>query len=100
MAKQDEIKVADFMEMKDLTQDQENNEAPVVETKKQNKVVTKFKNLKIWQKALIIGAGVAGVAVGGKVIYDLVSKNREVVTDVVETVSEAATNEGLEVTPF
>lgn len=96
-SKEQELKVADFVN--EHKEDEAVNEVQQND-KKEVKVIAKFKGLKTWQKALI-GVGVlAGVGLGGKAIYNLVSKNREAVTDVVEAVADAAEEAGLETATF
>ena len=91
-----ELEVADFVnENSAVNEIQE--ETKMVEKKN---IVAKFKGLKTWQKAAIIAVGVAGVGLGGKVIFDVVSKNHEVVTDAVELAADVAEEAGIEVTTF
>jgi tRNA A22 N-methylase len=98
MAKQEkELKVADFVN--EHKEDEVMNDVAQQNEKKEIKVMAKFKGLKTWQKALIGVGVVAGVGLGGKVIYDLVSKNREAATQIADVVQEAA-DAGLEVTEF
>jgi tRNA A22 N-methylase len=98
MAKQEkELKVADFVN--EHKEDEVMNDVAQQNEKKEIKVMAKFKGLKTWQKALIGVGVVAGVGLGGKAIYDLVSKNREAATQIADVVQEAA-DAGLEVTEF
>ena len=76
------------------------NDMMIVEVEKQNKIVAFWKGLKTWQKAAIIGGSVLTLGVGGKLIYDAIKDNADVVADVVEAVAENAAENGLEVTEF
>lgn len=97
MAKEKELKVADFVN--EHEEDEVMNDVAQQNEKKEIKVMAKFKGLKTWQKALIGVGVVAGVGLGGKAIYDLVSKNREAATQIADVVQEAA-EAGLETTEF
>lgn len=77
----EEAKVMDFMNVEDLTEDQQQE---VVEVKKQNKLVAAFKSLKTWQKVVIGVAAGAGAGVGGKFLIDAIKTKPDVVTDVIE----------------
>ena len=77
------------------------DEMMIVEVEKhQNKIVALWKGLKTWQKAAVIGGTVLTFGVGGKLIYDVIKNNAEVLADVVDTVAENAAENGLEVTEF
>ena len=97
-AAEQELKVADF-----VNEHPTESEATPVEVKaekKQIKMIEKFKSLKTWQKVTIVTAACVGLGFGGKVIYDVVTKQPEAVADVVEAVAENAAEAGLEVKTF
>ena len=77
----EEAKVMDFMNVEDLTEDQQQE---VVEVKKEHKIKTALKNLKPWQKVLLGVAAVAGVGFCGKELFDAIKTKPDVVTDVIE----------------
>ena len=75
----EEVKVVDLVDVEEVTGDQQE----VVEVKKSN-LVSKIKNLKTWQKAVLGVAAVAGAGFGGKILIDAIKTKPDVVTDVIE----------------
>ena len=78
----EEVKVVDLVDVDELTGDQQQE---VVEVNKHNKLVSKIKNLKTWQKVALGVAAVAGAGFGGKILLDAIKTKPDVVTDVIET---------------
>lgn len=78
----EEVKVVDLVDVEELTGDQQQE---VVEVNKHNKLVSKIKNLKTWQKVALGVAAVAGAGFGGKILLDAIKTKPDVVTDVIET---------------
>lgn len=77
----EEVKVVDLVDVDELTGDQQE----VVEFEKKSNLVSKIKNLKTWQKAVLGVAVVAGVGFGGKILIDAIKTKPDVVTEVIET---------------
>lgn len=75
-----EVEVMDFMNA-------EKEGEVIMEVKKQNKVVKKYKELKTWQKVTVWVAGAAVLAGAGYGIYKFVTP--DVVTDLAESAVEA-----------
>ena len=77
----EEVNVVDLVDVEELTGDQQE----VVEVNKHNKLLSKIKNLKTWQKVALGVAAVAGAGFGGKILLDAIKTKPDVVTDVIET---------------
>lgn len=83
-----EVEVMDFVNEEANMNVEENQEQEVVVVKKQNKLMAKLKSLKPWQKVLLGAGALAGIGFGGKVIFDAVKGQPEILTDVIEAADE------------
>lgn len=82
-----EVEVMDFMNA-------EQEGEVIMEVKKQNKVVKKYKSLKTWQKVTVWVTGAAVLVGAGYGIYKLATP------DVVTDLAEAAVEAGLDTVTF